>query len=63
MVVLDVIKFVENTQSSLAMMQVFLILVGTIALTISFFLLVVSIAVNIRENQWEFGVLRTIGLK
>ena len=63
MIVLDVIKFEENVQSSLAMMQVFIILVGTIAFTISFFLLVVSTAANIRENLWEFGVLRAIGLK
>lgn len=63
MFVLDVIKFEDNVKSSLAMLQVFIIVVGIVAFIVTFFLLIVSTAANIRENMWEFGVLRAIGLK
>lgn len=42
--------------------QIFVIIVGTIALTLSFFLLLISTTSNIKENLWEFGVIRAIGL-
>merc|ERR1712146_551707 len=37
-------------------------IVGTIALIIAFFLLLVSTTSNIKENVWEYGCLRAIGL-
>ena len=40
-----------------------MIVVGTIAFIIAFFLLLVSTSQNIKENVWEFGVLRSIGLR
>lgn len=40
-----------------------MIVVGCICFVISFFLLLVSTTQNIKENMWEFGVLRAIGLK
>ena len=43
-------------------MQLFVTVVGIIALTLSFFLLLISTTANIKENLWEFGVLRAIGL-
>lgn len=63
MFILDVIKFEKNVESSIGLLQVFIILVGLVAFIISFFLLVVSTDSNIRENMWEFGVLRAIGLR
>lgn len=36
--------------------------IGFISLTIAFFLLVVSTTSNIRENVWEYGCLRAIGI-
>merc|ERR1712146_857630 len=37
-------------------------IVGVIALIIAFFLLLVSTTSNIKENVWEYGCLRAIGL-
>ena len=36
--------------------------VAVIAISLSFFLLLVSFTSNITENAWEFGVLRAVGL-
>ena len=41
---------------------IFFYLVGAISLTITFFLLLVSTSQNIRDNIWEYGVLRSIGV-
>lgn len=37
-------------------------MVGSIALILAFFLLLVSTTSNIRENSWEYGCLRSMGL-
>jgi hypothetical protein len=37
-------------------------IVGLIALILAFFLLLISTTSNIKENVWEFGVLRAMGL-
>ena len=42
--------------------QIFVIVVGTIALILAFFLLLISTTSNIKENVWELGVLRAMGL-
>jgi ABC-type antimicrobial peptide transport system permease subunit len=36
--------------------------VAFIAVVLSFFILWLSFTANIRENSWEFGVLRSLGL-
>ena len=58
------IKTIEdNISTVLFVLQIFTILIGWIALWISFFMLLVSISSSVKENLWEFGVLRAIGLK
>ena len=52
----------DSVAGNLGMFQIFVGIVGTIALTLSFFLLLISTTANIKENLWEFGVLRAIGL-
>ena len=52
----------DSIVSNLQMFQIFIGVVGFIALTLSFFLLLISTTANIKENLWEFGVLRAIGL-
>jgi hypothetical protein len=45
-------------------MQVFNLFMGLIALislTLVFFLLLVSTRQNVRDNIWEYGVLRSMG--
>ena len=37
-------------------------LIGLIALTLTFFLLLVATTSNIKENVWEYGVLRSMGI-
>ena len=43
-------------------LEIFLVIIGAIALCLTFFLLLVSFVNNIMENAWEFGVLRAVGL-
>lgn len=61
-ILMDRQELLDSIQSSLDLFQIFVIIVGTIALTLSFFLLLISTTANIKENLWEFGVLRAIGL-
>ena len=63
MIVFDIKAFEESVSSTLFLLQIFIIIVGTVAFWISFFLLIVSTTSNIRENIWEFGVLRAIGFR
>jgi len=40
-----------------------MIIVGIVSFVIAFFLLLVSTSQNVKENIWEFGVLRSIGVR
>jgi ABC-type antimicrobial peptide transport system permease subunit len=42
--------------------DLFSLIVAGISIILSFFLILVSFVSNIKENSWEFGVLRAIGL-
>uniref|UniRef100_A0A0G4HS92 ABC3 transporter permease C-terminal domain-containing protein n=1 Tax=Chromera velia CCMP2878 TaxID=1169474 RepID=A0A0G4HS92_9ALVE len=42
--------------------QYVFLVVGAIALLLAFFLLTISFQSNVRENAWEFGVIRALGL-
>jgi ABC-type antimicrobial peptide transport system permease subunit len=59
---LDKKEISESLQSSLDLMQIFVTIIGFICLTLSFFLLLISTTANIKENMWELGVLRAVGL-
>jgi ABC-type antimicrobial peptide transport system permease subunit len=63
MILFDLKSFEESVKSTLFFLEIFIIIIGTVAFCISFFLLLVSTTSNIRENIWEFGVLRAIGLR
>jgi len=41
--------------------DIFIGLISMIALSLTFFLLLVSTRQNVRDNIWEYGVLRSIG--
>ena len=43
-------------------MDIFYIIFGVISIILCFFVLLISFTANVRENGWEFGVLRSIGL-
>jgi ABC-type antimicrobial peptide transport system permease subunit len=61
-VMLDMKDVEKNVQSSLVLFNIFVGIVGCIALIVAFFLLLVSTTSNIKENVWEYGCLRAIGL-
>lgn len=63
MVVLDVNGVKANLSTTLSLFQVFIIMIGVVAFSIAFFMLLISTTSNIKENLWEFGVLRAIGLR
>jgi len=51
-------KILTNTMQ---VFDLFVSIMGVIALVFSFFLLLVSTTQNIKENVWEYGCLRAIG--
>lgn len=51
----------KEVNSTLVLFDLFVGLVGAIALTLAFFLLLVSTTQNVRENVWEYGCLRAMG--
>lgn len=61
-ILIDRKTLLDSINSSLLLFQVFVTIVGIIALTLAFFLLLISTTANIKENLWEFGVIRAIGL-
>ena len=60
-ILLDLSVAMKAVTSSLALFQIFVAVVGVIALTLAFFLLLISTTQNVRENVWEYGCLRAMG--
>jgi hypothetical protein len=60
-ILLDLDVAMQAVQSSLTLFQIFVGIVGFIALTLAFFLLLVSTTQNVKENVWEYGCLRAMG--
>jgi len=48
----------DKVSSNLDLFTIFLIIVSVITIVLAFFLLLLSNVSNIRENVWEFGILR-----
>jgi ABC-type antimicrobial peptide transport system permease subunit len=61
-ILLDVKSTLQSVAGSLDLFKIFVGVIGFISLTLAFFLLVVSTTSNIRENVWEYGCLRAIGV-
>lgn len=58
----DTNSLVETIQTAFFFIDLFYIIVSLISIILSFFLILVSFVSNVKENSWEFGVLRAIGL-
>ena len=43
--------------------NIFVYVIGLIALILAFFLLMISTTQNVKENIWEYGCLRAMGIK
>ena len=61
-IVLDTIDLLSTTNVATVLLLLFFNVVAIIAATLCFFVLWLSFTANIKENSWEFGVLRAIGL-
>lgn len=59
---IDINSLVEEANSTGIVLEYLFILIGIIALILSYFLLWVSFNSNIRDNICEFGIIRSIGL-
>lgn len=51
-------EIVRKVTTNLDLLTIFLVIVAVIAIVLAFFLLLLSNISNIRENVWEFGILR-----
>ena len=51
-----------SIEHGLVYLQFLVVVIATIALTMSFYLLLVSTTSNVQENVWEYGCLRALGL-
>jgi len=60
--VVDVNHVVDQMQTAVDLLNLFFTVVGVIAMVLCFFILWLSFTANVRENAWEFGVLRAVGL-
>jgi ABC-type antimicrobial peptide transport system permease subunit len=60
--VMDVPALIQTTNQTIGYITLFSIAVGAVAISLSFFLIIVSFTANVRENSWEFGILRALGL-
>lgn len=62
MTVTDIITELQDVVEVFKLLDLLVLLIAGIAMAISFFLLLTSCQANIRENSWEFGVYRALGL-
>lgn len=60
--VIDTIEETEKVDRSLILMTYLNLVISCISLTLAFFLLIISIAGNIRDSTYEIAVLRAIGM-
>lgn len=61
-VLLDKNTAMKSVIRSTKLFDIFVLCVGFIALALAFFMLMVSTTQNIKDNLWEYGCLRAIGL-
>lgn len=59
---IDVVTLAETASTTMEAMNIFFIVVGLVAMVLAFFLLWSSFNSNVRENSWEYGVLRAVGI-
>ncbi len=60
--VTDTIHYLELTRSTVDLLMAFFYVVAVIASLLCFFMLFTTFEANVRENLWEFGVLRALGV-
>jgi len=61
-VINNVKELIKSTKKTTDALLGFFNVVAAIAIVLCFFVLAISFTGNVRDNSWEFGVLRSIGL-
>jgi ABC-type antimicrobial peptide transport system permease subunit len=60
--VVDKVQILDSLKVMTEAFTFFVGLIGLISLILTFFLLMVATSSNIRDNIWEYGVLRSMGV-
>jgi ABC-type antimicrobial peptide transport system permease subunit len=60
--VVDTRAMVESARAAVSLLNIFFLLIGSIAMIMCFFIVWMSFSANVTENAWEFGVLRAVGI-
>lgn len=60
--VTDLSDIQASTNTAVWLIQLFYNIVAIAAIILCFFTLSISFAANVKDNSWEFGVIRSIGL-
>ena len=58
----DTIMYAELTAATVQMLMIFFYVLSGIASVLCFFMLHINFEANVRDNLWEFGVLRALGI-
>jgi ABC-type antimicrobial peptide transport system permease subunit len=58
----DAQEVIETIRATIVTLNIFYYFFGVVSISLCFFVLWISFTANVRENSWEFGVLRSIGL-
>jgi ABC-type antimicrobial peptide transport system permease subunit len=53
---------VTTVKNTTIVLDAFFVVFGVVSILMCFFVLWISFTANVRENGWEFGVLRSLGL-
>lgn len=61
-IILDTVDIKQQTETSLAYLSILNAIIALLTTTIAFFMLLISLIKNIKDNIWELGILRSIGL-
>jgi ABC-type antimicrobial peptide transport system permease subunit len=61
-ILVDVISIIESLQTINHVFTFIVGVIGLISLILTFFLLLVATTQNIKDNIWEYGVLRSMGI-
>lgn len=60
--IVDTGVLLDSTDTALTILNVFFLVVSLLAIVLCFFVCWLSFTANVRENSWQFGVLRALGL-
>ena len=60
---MDVNSITDSLAGVTKIFNLLIAVIGMISLIIVFFVLLIATTANIKENIWEYGVLRSVGLK